>query len=67
MDCFSDVLAFTKNPMVNHNLTSLKHVGSGAAPLRKEFDGWMHPCSVVVYGYGITETCEIVSSVRINM
>lgn len=39
MDCFSDVLAFAKNPVVKHNLTSLKHVGSGAAPLGKEVDG----------------------------
>ncbi|WMV42784.1 hypothetical protein MTR67_036169 [Solanum verrucosum] len=31
--------AFAKNPVVKHNLTSLKHVGSGAAPLGKEVNG----------------------------
>lgn len=41
MNCVSDVLAFAKNPVVKYNLTSLKHVGSGAAPLGKEVDGGM--------------------------
>lgn len=38
MDCVSVVLPFTKNPVVKYNLTSVKHVGAGAATLEKEVD-----------------------------
>lgn len=37
MDCVSVVLAFVKSP-VKYNLTSLKRIGSGAAPVGKEVD-----------------------------
>ncbi|XP_055833893.1 probable CoA ligase CCL7 [Solanum dulcamara] len=59
------VLALAKNPVVKkYNLTSLKQIGSGAAPLGKEL---MEECAknlsqtVVMQGYGMTETCGIVS------
>ncbi|XP_060169607.1 probable CoA ligase CCL7 [Lycium barbarum] len=59
------ILALAKNPMVKkYNLTSLKQIGSGAAPLGKEL---MEECAkkfpqaVVLQGYGMTETCGIVS------
>ncbi|KAM3302949.1 putative CoA ligase CCL7 [Capsicum chacoense] len=59
------VLALAKNPVVKkYNLTSLKQIGSGAAPLGKEL---MEECAknlpqtVVIQGYGMTETCGIVS------
>ncbi|OIT28750.1 PREDICTED: 4-coumarate--CoA ligase-like 7 [Nicotiana attenuata] len=57
------VLALAKNPVVKkYNLTSLRNIGSGAAPLGKEL---MEECAknfpqaVVVQGYGMTETCGI--------
>lgn len=59
------VLALAKHPVVKkYNLISLKQVGSGAAPLGKEL---MEECAkslpqaVVMQGYGMTETCGIVS------
>nr|AOV62758.1 4-coumarate-CoA ligase 7 [Morus alba] len=59
------VLALAKNSVVKkYNLSSLKHIGSGAAPLGKEL---MEECAkiipqgVVIQGYGMTETCGIVS------
>ncbi|KAG6435185.1 hypothetical protein SASPL_100055 [Salvia splendens] len=59
------VLALAKNSMVKkYNLSTLKQVGSGAAPLGKEL---MQECAknfpqaVVMQGYGMTETCGIVS------
>ncbi|KAH6814018.1 AMP-dependent synthetase and ligase family protein [Perilla frutescens var. frutescens] len=58
------ILALAKNSMVkNYNLSTLKQVGSGAAPLGKEL---MQECAkniplaVVMQGYGMTETCGIV-------
>ncbi|KAK6942762.1 AMP-dependent synthetase/ligase [Dillenia turbinata] len=47
-----------------YDLSSLRFIGSGAAPLSKEV---MHDCSknfpnsAVVQGYGMTETCGIIS------
>ncbi|XP_059314673.1 probable CoA ligase CCL7 [Lycium ferocissimum] len=59
------ILALAKHPIVKkYNLTSLKQIGSGAAPLGKEL---MEECAkrfpqaVVLQGYGMTETCGIVS------
>ncbi|PON66492.1 4-coumarate-CoA ligase [Parasponia andersonii] len=59
------ILALAKNSVVKkYNLSSLKHIGSGAAPLGKDL---MEECAkivpqgVVAQGYGMTETCGIVS------
>lgn len=59
------ILALSKDSVVKkYNLSSLKHIGSGAAPLGKEL---MEECAkiipqgVVFQGYGMTETCGIVS------
>ncbi|KAF6140222.1 hypothetical protein GIB67_000270 [Kingdonia uniflora] len=59
------VLALVKmDSLKKFNLSSLKQLGSGAAPLGKEL---MEECSKklpgadVVQGYGLTETCGIVS------
>ncbi|GMJ10764.1 hypothetical protein like AT4G05160 [Hibiscus trionum] len=59
------VLAMAKQNVVNKfDLSSLKEIGSGAAPLGKEL---MEECAkkfpqaVVMQGYGMTETCAIVS------
>ncbi|KAF3972073.1 hypothetical protein CMV_004399 [Castanea mollissima] len=59
------ILALAKQSVVKkYDLSSLKHVGSGAAPLGKDM---MEECSrnvpnaVVAQGYGMTETCGIVS------
>ncbi|XP_004251107.1 probable CoA ligase CCL7 [Solanum lycopersicum] len=59
------VLALAKNPVVKkYDLTSIKQIGSGAAPLGKDL---MEDCAknfpqaVVMQGYGMTETCGIVS------
>ncbi|XP_007016849.2 PREDICTED: 4-coumarate--CoA ligase-like 7 [Theobroma cacao] len=59
------VLAMAKQSVVkNFDLSSLKQIGSGAAPLGKEL---MEECArnfpqaVVLQGYGMTETCGIVS------
>ncbi|VVA30568.1 PREDICTED: 4-coumarate--CoA ligase [Prunus dulcis] len=59
------VLALAKNSAVKKfNLSSLRHIGSGAAPLGKEL---MEECAKVIpqgliaQGYGMTETCGIAS------
>ncbi|XP_075634756.1 putative CoA ligase CCL7 isoform X2 [Castanea sativa] len=59
------ILALAKQSVVKkYDLSSLKHIGSGAAPLGKDM---MEECSrnvpnaVVAQGYGMTETCGIVS------
>lgn len=59
------ILALAKHSVVKkYNLSSLRHVGSGAAPLGKDL---MEECTrnipqaVVAQGYGMTETCGIVS------
>ncbi|KAJ0083658.1 hypothetical protein Patl1_30600 [Pistacia atlantica] len=59
------VLALAKQSMVKKfDLSSLKQIGSGAAPLGKEL---MEECAknfpqaLVMQGYGMTETCGIVS------
>ncbi|KAL0436391.1 UNVERIFIED_CONTAM: 4-coumarate--CoA ligase-like 7 [Sesamum radiatum] len=59
------ILGLAKSSMVKkYNLSSLKQIGSGAAPLGREL---MQECAknfpqaVVVQGYGMTETCGIVS------
>ncbi|XP_020230990.1 4-coumarate--CoA ligase-like 7 [Cajanus cajan] len=59
------VLALAKHGLVDkYDLSSLKHIGSGAAPLGKEL---MEECAKrfprvsVCQGYGMTETCGIVS------
>ncbi|KAL3828488.1 hypothetical protein ACJIZ3_017290 [Penstemon smallii] len=59
------ILALAKSSLVNkYDLLSLKQIGSGAAPLGKEL---MQECaknfphSLVLQGYGMTETCGIAS------
>ncbi|KAK7312595.1 hypothetical protein VNO77_36565 [Canavalia gladiata] len=59
------LLALAKQNVVRkYDLSSLKHIGSGAAPLGKEL---MEDCSkrlphaTVYQGYGMTETCAIIS------
>ncbi|GLT80768.1 hypothetical protein SLA2020_521910 [Shorea laevis] len=59
------ILALAKQSVVKKfDLSSLRHIGSGAAPLGKEL---MEECAknfpqaVVQQGYGMTETCGIVS------
>lgn len=59
------LLAMAKQSVVqNYDLSSLKRIGSGAAPLGKEL---MQECArrfphvAVCQGYGMTETCGIVS------
>lgn len=59
------VLALAKQSLVKkYDLSSLKQIGSGAAPLGKEL---MQECArnfpwaMVIQGYGMTETCGIVS------
>ncbi|XP_030958871.1 4-coumarate--CoA ligase-like 7 isoform X2 [Quercus lobata] len=59
------ILALAKQSVVKkYDLSSLKHIGSGAAPLGKDL---MEECNrnipnaVVAQGYGMTETCGIVS------
>ncbi|PRQ33431.1 putative AMP-dependent synthetase/ligase [Rosa chinensis] len=59
------ILALSKDSVVKkYNLSSLKHIASGAAPLGKEL---MEECAkiipqgVVIQGYGMTETCGIIS------
>nr|GMD20366.1 4-coumarate--CoA ligase-like 7 [Ipomoea batatas] len=58
------ILALAKNSVVKkYNLTSLRQIGSGAAPLGKEL---MEECAKnfpqanVIQGYGMTETCGVV-------
>ncbi|XVF68517.1 hypothetical protein PTKIN_Ptkin11bG0009000 [Pterospermum kingtungense] len=60
------VLAMAKHSLVkNFDLSSLRQIGSGAAPLGKDL---MKECAknfpqaVVMQGYGMTETCAIVST-----
>ncbi|PIN03554.1 Acyl-CoA synthetase [Handroanthus impetiginosus] len=59
------ILGMAKSSLVKkYNLSSLKQIGSGAAPLGKEL---MQECAknfpqaTVLQGYGMTETCGIVS------
>ncbi|KGN64806.1 4-coumarate--CoA ligase-like 7 [Cucumis sativus] len=59
------VLALAKQSLVKkYNLSSVKRVGSGAAPLGREL---MEECAnnipsaVVIQGYGMTETCGVVA------
>ncbi|KAJ7981047.1 4-coumarate-CoA ligase [Quillaja saponaria] len=59
------ILALAKQGVVKkYNLSSLQQIGSGAAPLGREL---MEECArnfpqaVVLQGYGMTETCGIVS------
>ncbi|KAL8146380.1 putative CoA ligase CCL7 [Apium graveolens] len=59
------VLALAKQSLVKkYDLSSLKQIGSGAAPLGREL---MQECAknfpwaLVIQGYGMTETCGIVS------
>ncbi|XP_010267197.1 PREDICTED: 4-coumarate--CoA ligase-like 7 [Nelumbo nucifera] len=59
------MIALAKQSVVKkYNVSSLRKLGSGAAPLGKEI---MEECAknfpqaVVVQGYGLTETCGIVS------
>ncbi|KAK4440700.1 4-coumarate--CoA ligase-like 7 [Sesamum alatum] len=59
------ILGLSKSSIVKkYNLSSLKQIGSGAAPLGREL---MQECAknfpqaVVVQGYGMTETCGVVS------
>ncbi|XP_074272189.1 putative CoA ligase CCL7 [Silene latifolia] len=59
------VLALVKHSAVNkYDLSSLKQIGSGAAPLGKEI---MSECSKklphawILQGYGMTETCGMIS------
>nr|GMD19014.1 4-coumarate--CoA ligase-like 7 [Ipomoea batatas] len=58
------ILALAKNSVVKkYNLTSLRQIRSGAAPLGKEL---MEECAknfpqaTVIQGYGMTETCGLV-------
>ncbi|XP_028808118.1 4-coumarate--CoA ligase-like 7 isoform X1 [Neltuma alba] len=59
------ILALAKQSVVKkYNLSSLKQIGSGAAPLGKELMeecGKNFPQALVMQGYGMTETCGIVS------
>ncbi|KAL1558499.1 putative CoA ligase ccl7 [Salvia divinorum] len=59
------ILALAKNSLVKkYDMSSLKHVGSGAAPLGKELMqecAKKFPLADVMQGYGMTETCGIVS------
>ncbi|KAL6204868.1 hypothetical protein ACLB2K_022135 [Fragaria x ananassa] len=59
------ILALSKDSVVKkYNLSSLKQIGSGAAPLGKELMeecAKVFPQGLVVQGYGMTETCGIVS------
>ncbi|XP_027341516.1 4-coumarate--CoA ligase-like 7 isoform X2 [Abrus precatorius] len=59
------LLALAKHGLVEkYDLSSLKHIGSGAAPLGKELmeeGARRFPHAIVSQGYGMTETCGIVS------
>ncbi|XP_052186165.1 probable CoA ligase CCL7 [Diospyros lotus] len=59
------ILALAKHGVVKkYDLTSLKAIGSGAAPLGKDLMvecAKNFPHAVVMQGYGMTETCGIVS------
>ncbi|CAH9094546.1 unnamed protein product [Cuscuta europaea] len=59
------ILAFAKSSAVKkYTLTSLKQIGSGAAPLGKDL---MEECSrnfpqaALIQGYGMTESCGLIS------
>ncbi|KAL2938455.1 4-coumarate--CoA ligase-like 7 [Bienertia sinuspersici] len=59
------MLALAKHSAVNkYDLSSLKQIGSGAAPLGKEI---MQECAknvpqaLILQGYGMTETCGVIS------
>ncbi|GFQ00216.1 4-coumarate--coa ligase-like 7 [Phtheirospermum japonicum] len=59
------ILGLAKSDVIKkYNLSTLKLIGSGAAPLGKEL---MQECAkkfpqaVVLQGYGMTETCSIIS------
>ncbi|CAH9136044.1 unnamed protein product [Cuscuta epithymum] len=59
------ILAFAKSSAVRkYTLTSLKQIGSGAAPLGKDL---MEECSknfpqaALIQGYGMTESCGVIS------
>ncbi|XP_031113990.1 4-coumarate--CoA ligase-like 7 [Ipomoea triloba] len=65
------LLAMAKNSLVKkYNLQSLRLIGSGAAPLGKEL---MEECAknfphaIVTQGYGMTETCGVISSENPNI
>ncbi|CAI9104988.1 OLC1v1003796C1 [Oldenlandia corymbosa var. corymbosa] len=65
------ILALAKNSVVKkYDLSSLKQIGSGAAPLGGEL---MKECAknfphvIVMQGYGMTETCGIVSVEKENL
>ncbi|KAK7261310.1 hypothetical protein RIF29_27619 [Crotalaria pallida] len=59
------VLALAKHGLVDkYDLKSLRYIGSGAAPLGKELMrecAGRFPHAIVSQGYGMTETCGIVS------
>lgn len=59
------VLALAKNSMVKkYDFSSLRQIGSGAAPLGKDLMAECaknFPQATVLQGYGMTETCGIVS------
>ncbi|KAG5566649.1 hypothetical protein RHGRI_002266 [Rhododendron griersonianum] len=59
------VLALAKNSVVKkYDLSSLRQIGSGAAPLGKDLMAECaknFPQAVVLQGFGMTETCGIVS------
>ncbi|GFZ12827.1 AMP-dependent synthetase and ligase family protein [Actinidia rufa] len=59
------ILALAKQSAVKkYDLSSLRHIGSGAAPLGKDLMAECaknFPQAVVMQGYGMTETCGIVS------
>ncbi|KAL3530517.1 hypothetical protein ACH5RR_009839 [Cinchona calisaya] len=65
------ILALAKNSVVKkYDLSSLKQIGSGAAPLGREL---MQECAknfphaIVMQGYGMTETCGIISVENPNL
>lgn len=65
------ILALAKNSAVKkYDLSSLKQIGSGAAPLGRDLMlecAKNFPHAVVMQGYGMTETCGIVSVENPNL
>lgn len=58
------MLALAKHRGMKYDLSSLKQVGSGGAPLRKEVMAEFAKCvpqAKVLQGYGMTETCGIIA------
>ncbi|KAG2670523.1 hypothetical protein I3760_14G089700 [Carya illinoinensis] len=59
------ILALAKHSAINkYDLSSLKYIGSGAAPLGKDIMeefARKFPYAVVFQGYGMTETCAVIS------